>query len=165
MRSSPLCVASLSVCVCVCVCECSLNMEVLGEDCVLQGLVYAVTLHFGCCCVIHTPMRRRFRAQYNLQGSPGADCCTTTFCACCAIGQEAREIHARGPPPLMQMNGGKMMVGGRPVMPGQVPVVVMAQPHPGPYMAVPVNQGQPPQAVYAQPYTTNRPPAYSPYSG
>ena len=120
-RSRPLCARVLF----------RLNMEqVLGDSCWVQGALYCVTLHCGCCCLIHAPMRSKFRARYGIGGSACGDCCITSCCACCAIAQEAREIRARGAPPRMQM-----------------PASVLTSPQALVY-AAPVLSGQP--VVYAQ---------------
>jgi Cys-rich protein (TIGR01571 family) len=128
---------------CLRVCFIRQNMElVLGDNCVIQAALYCVTLHFGCCCVIHAPMRSKFRSRYGIEGSACGDCCITSFCACCAIAQEAREIKARGVPQRMQMPG-TMVVSPHAVV--YATPVVNGQP------AVMYGQQQQPAAMYAQP--------------
>ncbi|CAG8632512.1 1148_t:CDS:2, partial [Acaulospora morrowiae] len=43
-------------------------------------------------CVMGTPNRGEIRARYNIQGDGCTDCLTHTFCACCGLIQEAREV-------------------------------------------------------------------------
>lgn len=65
-----------------------------GTNCVAAGLIWYLLTGLGCCCVYHMGKRRTLRQRYGLEEGCG-DCAITTFCASCAICQEARELKIR----------------------------------------------------------------------
>mmetsp|Transcript_22329 Transcript_22329/g.36927 ORF Transcript_22329/g.36927 Transcript_22329/m.36927 type:complete len:156 (+) Transcript_22329:247-714(+) len=46
-------------------------------------------------CLFGLMYRQEYRDKYNIQGSALADCCIFTWCTCCAVAQDAREIRIR----------------------------------------------------------------------
>ena len=62
------------------------NAEVLGEDCLLIGLLSGLGLPFG------PLLRWRIRQQKYIEGNMISDVFTWICCPCCALAQEAREL-------------------------------------------------------------------------
>jgi len=62
------------------------NAEHFGEDCMLHGLLAAIGLPFG------PILRWRLRQQKDLEGTMMMDALLYTFCGCCALVQDAREM-------------------------------------------------------------------------
>ncbi|CAF5066189.1 unnamed protein product, partial [Rotaria sp. Silwood1] len=52
----------------------------------------------GLCCLVHSGKRQTLRSRFGLQEDCN-DCVATTFCAPCAICQEARELKYRSVAP------------------------------------------------------------------
>jgi hypothetical protein len=47
--------------------------------------------------------RTEIREKYGIKGDGTGDCCTTYWCACCALIQQEKEVQARAAPgPITQ---------------------------------------------------------------
>ncbi|BFZ17038.1 hypothetical protein BsWGS_20077 [Bradybaena similaris] len=66
------------------------NAESVGENCLLCGLVYFI---HPINLIFHTITRGKIREQRNIEGSVLKDFLTVAFCMCCALIQEAQELH------------------------------------------------------------------------
>jgi Cys-rich protein (TIGR01571 family) len=125
-----------------------LNAEKLNPNnsCCCNCCLYWLCAGAGCCCLVHGQKRGELRRKFNLIASCD-DCCTTMFCPCCALAQEARqlEIEARKAPAVQTM-------GVTTISPTQ-PIMYTAQPTYGqPVYGQPVYNQQPMNPpVYQQP--------------
>ena len=85
-----------------------LNKERLDGSSACESCCAYFFLHLVCmCCIVHAPMRGALRDKYNLEESGCNDCVAVTFCPCCALAQEARELNYRQPasaPAVQKMN-------------------------------------------------------------
>lgn len=63
-----------------------MNADSLGDDCLIHGILPLVGLNFG------PVVRWRMRQERHIEGSMLHDVLLHTFCPCCALVQEAREI-------------------------------------------------------------------------
>jgi len=85
------CCVDIPGCLFGCFCPCWVfgkNTEHFnGNGCCSNCMCYM------CCCgpCNHSPIRRKLRLKYNLEGECN-DFCTVLFCPCCALCQESREI-------------------------------------------------------------------------
>jgi len=101
------CCSDLSTCCYGCFCTPCLfgeNVSKTSKDsgCFPSCCGYCLTRP-GCCCFIHKPARIHFREAYGLQEDQGcgSDLCGAWCCSVCGVCQEAREMKARGPPPMV----------------------------------------------------------------
>ncbi len=65
-----------------------------GSGCCGQCCLWCILAHCSLCCLLSMGKRTTLRNRYGLQ-SDCDDCIATTFCASCAICQEARELKFR----------------------------------------------------------------------
>ncbi|GFR45477.1 hypothetical protein Agub_g6878 [Astrephomene gubernaculifera] len=67
-----------------------------GGSCYGACFAYSLLAECGLCCAMHIPARMWLREKYGIPGDCCTDCLYTTFCPCCAICQEHRELLIRG---------------------------------------------------------------------
>ncbi|CAF1395598.1 unnamed protein product [Rotaria sp. Silwood1] len=65
-----------------------------GSSCCGSCCLWYLLSGFSLCCLIHMSKRRALRNRFSLEEDCN-DCLATTFCAPCAICQEARELKYR----------------------------------------------------------------------
>lgn len=65
-----------------------------GSSCFNAGCLWYLMSGWGLCCLTHMGKRKALRDRFNLPENCN-DCVATTFCAPCAVCQEARELKAR----------------------------------------------------------------------
>ena len=63
----------------------------LGHDCCLCACLYCVPLLGQ---LLQLRLRMKLREKRRIDGSCLSDCVVISFCTCCSLVQEAREIHA-----------------------------------------------------------------------
>lgn len=102
------CFNDLESCCLSCLCPCiqfGVNAALLNpqSSIALNCCLYCVTLQIGCCCLAHAPQRGLIIEHYEIDDAPCVDCLVTTFCACCSLAQESRQMKAKGSPVRMQM--------------------------------------------------------------
>ncbi|CAF3818630.1 unnamed protein product [Rotaria sp. Silwood1] len=65
-----------------------------GSSCAGTCCLWYLLTQCNLCCLIHMGMRKALRDRFDLEEDCN-DCLATTFCASCAICQEARELKYR----------------------------------------------------------------------
>ncbi|CAF1302528.1 unnamed protein product [Adineta steineri] len=92
------CFNDSSICLYGCFCTPCLygkNAEKIdGSSCCNSGCLWYLMSGWSLCCLTHMPKRKALRNRFDLQEDCN-DCVATTFCAPCAICQEARELKSR----------------------------------------------------------------------
>lgn len=66
--------------------------DMTNGDCMLMC---CVTYFTGCGWIFAMIKRGEIRQMYNMPGSGTEDCCTTFWCACCALIQQDKEVQIR----------------------------------------------------------------------
>ena len=80
-----------------------------GESCCAYFL-----LHICCqCWIVHAPFRRALRDRFGLEAAPCNDCLVVSFCPCCSLAQEARELNFQSAPGRESMDNGGQMISGQ----------------------------------------------------
>ena len=108
------CFSDCSSCLCSYLLPCvqfGYNAEAAGDDCCLCCLVYAVSLHFGACCIPHGLVRSKIRQN---QGLPEVD----TSAHCCNRTQHNR--HSLTPPAVCRGLVGRLLCPAMPRVCGGV---------------------------------------------
>ena len=87
------CFGHLGLCLCGFICPCCLfakNAEIMGENSLQSGLLYACWPVFG--VAASAELRGKIRERKNISGSLTRDVISSVLCPICTLVQEAREV-------------------------------------------------------------------------
>eukprot|EP01127_Copromyxa_protea_P015634 TRINITY_DN4528_c0_g1_i1.p1 TRINITY_DN4528_c0_g1~~TRINITY_DN4528_c0_g1_i1.p1 ORF type:complete len:110 (-),score=13.89 TRINITY_DN4528_c0_g1_i1:25-354(-) len=62
------------------------------HQCGIMDLLFSII----CFCPCGAKVRGDIRGKYGIDGSPVADCLSITFCPCCTVAQQTRQLDIKG---------------------------------------------------------------------